>query len=73
MLYSYDCKGKIIVFDCKIVKFDEYGGWLVDLYGEWIFLDGVEGRDLQIVFIKGYFLEYLCIVVSDYWVYFGLL
>ncbi|MGB3619930.1 MAG: hypothetical protein WBA20_01130 [Ketobacter sp.] len=72
-LHSHDRKGKTIAFDRKTVKPDEHGGWLVDLYGEWIPLDGVEGRDLQIVSIKGHFSEHSRIAVSDYRVHPGLL
>ncbi len=72
-LYSDDRTGKAIAFDRKTVKRGEHGEWLVDLYGEWVALDGVVGDDLQIVSVQGRFSQQNRIAVSDYRVHPGLL
>ena len=72
-LYSEQRSGKAIAFDRKSVKQAEQGDWLVDLYGEWIPLDGVKGEGLQVVSVQGQFSEQSRIAVSDYRVHPGLL
>lgn len=72
-LLKEDRSGHFMAFDRKTVRQNEQGKWQVDLYGEWVTLNGVQGESLHIVSAQGTFEDQNHIAVSDYRVHPGLL